>query len=753
MVRKREGKGGDAVYGAWLPATAIVLLCLFSLSLWHLLNIRDRDLARTRLRAETDFLAASVEADIRNRLPALERVVRAWEIHGRMPKEEFFAEVGAYMADVPGFQAIEWADPGGVVRWIVPLEDNEKTAGMNLALEPNRRAAMAKARDSRSPSASAAVDLVQGGKGFLAFFPIYSRGELAGYLVAVLRFVDWLDYVLGNRIGGFEDGNYRAAAEFDGVPAYEQYGWEGIGVDVPSVETSIDLLDRRLILRVKPTKAFFSSNASPLPALVMAFGLLLSALTGLIIRISQVSARREAEAKTAGRALAAKIAEKESLELALKAAFDHADLATRAGGMGVWSWDLAKDKLEWNETMHELYDVPLDVRPEYSTWRNAIHREDIGAVEPLLRGAIEGKAVFDTEFRVLVHGGEIRHLRAAARVTRDPGGKAIAVTGINWDITEHRAAEESLRRSEARVRLLLNSTAEAIYGIDMSGNCIFANATCVKMLGYPGPEALLGRNMHDLIHHSYPDGKKMAVEECKIFRAFNEGKPSHVDDEVLWRADGSPFPAEYWSYPKIDGGEIDGAVVTFVDITERRKSEDIIRHLATHDALTDLPRMRLAEDRLIMAIKRAERDNRLVGVLFLDLDGFKGVNDTYGHDAGDAALKETALRLRSAIRESDTAARIGGDEFLVIAAAMRDADNASLIARKILAALSSPIAHGGAEFSVGASIGIALYPEDGDSAPALVKLADEAMYRAKNSGKNRYEFASADRAAPPRSAG
>jgi len=138
-------------------------------------------------------------------------------------------------------------------------------------------------------------------------------------------------------------------------------------------------------------------------------------------------------------------------------------------------------------------------------------------------------------------------------------------------------AEEELKKSEGQVRLLLNSTAEAIYGIDLQGNCTFANPSCSRMLGYANKEALLGKNMHWLIHHSYPDGRPMPVEVCRIYQAFREGKGLHADDEVLWRADGTCFPAEYWSYPQMVGGEVYGAVVTFIDITERKRMEEILR--------------------------------------------------------------------------------------------------------------------------------------------------------------------------------
>jgi PAS domain S-box-containing protein len=144
-------------------------------------------------------------------------------------------------------------------------------------------------------------------------------------------------------------------------------------------------------------------------------------------------------------------------------------------------------------------------------------------------------------------------------------------------VIERKRAEGKLRASEEQVRLLLNSTAEAIYGINLEGNCTFANPSCLRMLGYEDMVQLLGKNMHDLIHHSYPDGSPMAVEVCRIYQAFHEGKGMHIDDEVLWKADGSSFPVEYWSYPQRVDGEVTGAVVTFIDITKRRRLEEELK--------------------------------------------------------------------------------------------------------------------------------------------------------------------------------
>ena len=147
---------------------------------------------------------------------------------------------------------------------------------------------------------------------------------------------------------------------------------------------------------------------------------------------------------------------------------------------------------------------------------------------------------------------------------------------LTEEIAERRTAEGALKESEEQVRLLLNSTAEAIYGIDLQGNCTFANPSSFKMLGYKNTDDFLGKNMHALIHHSRDDGTPLPVEKCSIYSAMHVNKGIHRDDEVFWRADGSAIPIEYWSYPQVVNGQVTGAVVTFVDITERKKAEQAI---------------------------------------------------------------------------------------------------------------------------------------------------------------------------------
>jgi len=423
-----------------------------------------------------------------------------------------------------------------------------------------------------------------------------------------------------------------------------------------------------------------------------------------------------------------------------------------------------------------------------------------------------------------------------------------------------------LGESESRIRLLLDSTAEAIFGVDIGERCTFVNRACLDLLGYTRPEALLGRPIHELIHHHRPDGTPYPAAECKAMPAQLRGSRVHVEDEVFWRRDGSPLPVEYWSHPVFQEGALVGAVVTFLDITERRRNEEKLRlaakvientqegvmvtdsasrilsvnkafcaitgyseaevigatpailrsgrhdaafyqalwetlrdkgswqgevwnrgktgevfpewlsistvhdelgrvanyvgvfsdisqikhseaqleYLAHHDSLTDLPNRALFQSRLGHAIHVARRHEQHLALLFLDVDGFKNINDSLGHPAGDELLQSIARRMTEHLRAVDTLARLGGDEFVILLENLRDSREAAIVAQNVLDLFNKPFRlASGQDVFIGASIGISLFPEDaGDAEDAtqLVRNADAALYQAKAQGRNTYRF-------------
>jgi diguanylate cyclase (GGDEF)-like protein/PAS domain S-box-containing protein len=307
--------------------------------------------------------------------------------------------------------------------------------------------------------------------------------------------------------------------------------------------------------------------------------------------------------------------------------------------------------------------------------------------------------------------------------------------------------ERQLTEQSEYIELLLDSTAEAIYGVDARGICTFVNMACLRMLGYQREEDLIGKSIHEMIHHTYPDGRLYPKELCKVRLATLQGQSVRADDEVHWRADGSSFPVEYWSRPMYRDGQLIGTVVAFIDISERKQTEEQIRNLAYFDPLTKLPNRRLLMDRLGQALSASNRTQEFGALLILDLDNFKILNDTQGHDVGDQLLIEVAQRLLSNARQGDTVSRLGGDEYVVIAEHLGTdltaaINKAEAIAEKIHRELNQPysISHKMQAHHSTPSIGLTLFSGQDIPIEVLFKQADLALYQSKAAGRNTIRF-------------
>ncbi|HEX2059879.1 MAG TPA: EAL domain-containing protein, partial [Thermoanaerobaculia bacterium] len=313
------------------------------------------------------------------------------------------------------------------------------------------------------------------------------------------------------------------------------------------------------------------------------------------------------------------------------------------------------------------------------------------------------------------------------------GGQPI-LEGTVIDITDRKQAETALRDSEARYRLMAENSTDLISRSTPDGTIVYASDAVRNLLGYE-PSDLVGRDFCDFIH---PDDRH-AVDRAAAEMA--QGR-SHTFIYRARRRDGRYvwFESTSRAIENPETGEPGEIVSVSRDISERRQAEEQIEYQAYHDALTGLPNRLLFRDRLTVALAHAKRQRTPVAVMFLDLDRFKFVNDTLGHSLGDELLRAVAARLRAVLREGDTIARMGGDEFTVLLADLRSVDDAAKIAQKLIDTIAYPFRVEGHELYVTTSIGIALHPNDGDTAETLLKNADAAMYRAKDAGRNSYQL-------------
>jgi len=321
-------------------------------------------------------------------------------------------------------------------------------------------------------------------------------------------------------------------------------------------------------------------------------------------------------------------------------------------------------------------------------------------------------------------------------------GVPAGIRGFILDITEHKQAENMLYESEERYRLIAENTADtiAIFGLDLKLTYISPSIT--KLRGYTVQEAMT-QTMDQMLT---PDSLQLASKNFADHTALELSGTADPTRTILMELeeyckDGSTVFVELAaSYLRDENFKPNGILTVTRDITERKKAQEQIKYLATHDLLTDLPSLRFARDRLSVALNMARRYKKAVAVMFIDLDGFKDVNDTLGHDAGDYVLQQVAKRLLSCVRETDTVTRFGGDEFLIIATEINAPENAAQIAEKVIHVVSQPIVFNGRQSVVSASIGIALFPDDGTDMDQLIKKSDEAMYRVKKGGKNGFCF-------------
>lgn len=320
--------------------------------------------------------------------------------------------------------------------------------------------------------------------------------------------------------------------------------------------------------------------------------------------------------------------------------------------------------------------------------------------------------------RVLRRDGSVFSVEVARTILRGDTGEPIGIVTISRDITARLEAEEAIRAANQRARTILESITDGFFTLDLGGRFTYVNARAEAFLQRTRAD-LLGKNLAE----GFPEAWGTVFRE-EISRAAETGAPTEF--EANYRPLNSWF--EVHVYPSDEGLSI-----YFRDVSERRAYQDQLQHQALHDSLTELPNRTLFEDRVQQALRTAHREKRLFSILLADLNHFKEVNDTLGHRAGDELLTTVGKRFQATLRESDTVARFGGDEFVFLLA-NTDAAGATHAAEKLLAAVQEPLTIGDHTAYVGASVGVAMYPEDGEDAQTLIRHADVAMYTAKRAG-------------------
>ena len=405
-------------------------------------------------------------------------------------------------------------------------------------------------------------------------------------------------------------------------------------------------------------------------------------------------------------------------------------MALDAGELSVWEWDEQTRRIVTAGRIEAIFgEVPETLHEDWRAVLERVHAEDRGSVKESIAQCIAQDTPLNLVFRYMRTDSDVGWLELHGKAYTQRSGSAARLVAVVKDITERKLKDEQLRQAN----VAYETTIDGIFILDVNHRIISANPAFATLTGYEIDE-VLDRNPDEFLH-----ARRHSDHFYTQLEVTAEGR--WQGEIACRRKSGEVFPVwERVGAVRDPAGAVTHYVVVFSDTTAMRMAEQRLTHLAHHDGLTGLPNRLLFNDRLDQALERARRDKAHCALLFIDLDGFKLINDTLGHSMGDQLLGCIAGRLKENVRASDTAARLSGDEFVVIAEHIAHPENAALLADKLLKILAMPVLLDAAQVAVSASIGIAVYPEDGEDRDALLKAADVAMYSAKTRGRNRSCF-------------
>ena len=404
-------------------------------------------------------------------------------------------------------------------------------------------------------------------------------------------------------------------------------------------------------------------------------------------------------------------------------------LATQASGVGIWELDLVTKIYQWDDTMFALFGLdPKAASARNDDWTRLLSAKDLMRMRDATRATIQHDQPFDMTFQIKRPDGQVRVMHNRAALYSDEHGVPQRLIGATEDVTRRMAQEAELRVAAAAFE-----SHESMLVTNAKVEILRVNPAFTALFGYTSKEAV-GRNPRLI-----KSGRHGADFYAAMWAELNA---HHSWQGEIWNVgkDGVEFPC--WlciTAVRDEEGVVTHYVATHTDITLRKAAEDEVKRMAFFDPLTNLPNRRLLSDRLHQAVAKVKREKGHLALIFVDLDKFKPVNDRHGHAAGDQLLQQVANRLRACVRESDTVARVGGDEFVVLLTSIRQAQDAMHVAQKMHAALREPFhLPVGKNVQISSSAGIALYPDHGLDEAALWHHADVAMYAAKGFGRDQY---------------
>lgn len=435
--------------------------------------------------------------------------------------------------------------------------------------------------------------------------------------------------------------------------------------------------------------------------------------------------------KSAG--LASIAIEKTQSVLALKASDEQMQLVLGGAGLGFWDWDTITGNVDRNERWATMLGYThKEIQHTTKQWTDFVHPEDRDKAWKSINDVLENRSKYhDLEYRMLTKDGDYIWIHDQANVMRrDTNGSALRMSGTHTNITKRKLSEEKIKLAAS----VFSHAREGIIITDAIGNIIKINERFTEITGYSSEE-VVGQSPRFLKSGRQSPEFYNGMWQALIKEGYWSGEMWNRNKKGVEYAEMKTISAIY-----DERGNTTHYVALGNDITPMKEYQDQLEHIAHYDLLTNLPNRSLLADRLSQAMLHCSRHKQSLAVVFLDLDGFKAVNDNHGHDAGDELLVALSISMKAALREGDSLARIGGDEFVAVLTDLTNVEDCEPVLERLLLAASEPVTIGDTLLNVSASIGVTLYPQDNVDTDLLMRHADQAMYVAKESGKNRYHL-------------
>ena len=389
---------------------------------------------------------------------------------------------------------------------------------------------------------------------------------------------------------------------------------------------------------------------------------------------------------------------------------------------------------DWiSDNIATVTGYPLTVALTPGWWLEHIHPEDRDRVLATF-DQLPRRGELHCEYRFYFHTQGYRWLRDQRRLSGEARDGTYEALGSWLDVTDMHSTQTRLHEREQLLRKIIETEPECVKLLDAEGTILEINPAGLMMLQSSDPGEIIGRSALDFVAPEYQSRLK------SVMRQVLSGEPAILEMEIIGQ-NGRHRRVETHAAPLYGpDGRVSSVLMVTRDISERADAESQVHYLAHYDLLTGLPNRALFRDRLLQAMAQAKRTDTLLAVMFLDIDHFKDINDTLGHAVGDQLLKEISQRIRACVRETDTVARFGGDEFGLIQTNLNTVEATADLADRLVATVGEAFHIDGHEIHTGASVGVTIYPFDDHNAEDLLKNADMAMYKAKREGRGRYQF-------------